>query len=182
MSGRKEGGSKPVTGVGLTPTPSPNLQRQDRDFPSRSFSPRKSLVTGGVRYPWFCVWTKTTVGEEKSDTSLSLPFTHLNNLFIIITTHVHWVPWGTGTPKDKDEVNKREVYECDGYVCDLEDVGDPSIFNVIHSVADLPRMLPTLDLSCEEKAARRKWNWSRWDCGNWTPEPTKKQLDQVQRR
>ena len=24
------------------------------------------------------------------------------------------VHWGTGTPKDKDEVNKRDVSECDG--------------------------------------------------------------------
>ena len=23
------------------------------------------------------------------------------------------VVWGTGTPKDRDEVNKQEVYECD---------------------------------------------------------------------
>jgi hypothetical protein len=22
------------------------------------------------------------------------------------TTRIHWVVWGTGTPKDKDEVNK----------------------------------------------------------------------------
>jgi hypothetical protein len=29
-------------------------------------------------------------------------------------THIHWVARGTGTPKDKDEVNKREVCECDG--------------------------------------------------------------------
>ncbi len=27
---------------------------------------------------------------------------------------IHWVGRGTGTPKDKDEVNKREVCECDG--------------------------------------------------------------------
>jgi hypothetical protein len=27
---------------------------------------------------------------------------------------IHWVPRGTGTPKDRDEVNKREVCECDG--------------------------------------------------------------------
>ncbi len=27
---------------------------------------------------------------------------------------VHWVDWGIGTPKDRDEVNRREVYECDG--------------------------------------------------------------------
>jgi hypothetical protein len=26
----------------------------------------------------------------------------------------HCVGRGTGTPKDKNEVNKREVYECDG--------------------------------------------------------------------
>jgi hypothetical protein len=26
----------------------------------------------------------------------------------------HWVVRGTGTPKDKDEVNRREVSECDG--------------------------------------------------------------------
>ena len=26
---------------------------------------------------------------------------------------MHWVDRGTGTPKDKDEVNKRDVYECD---------------------------------------------------------------------
>jgi hypothetical protein len=24
------------------------------------------------------------------------------------------VDWGTGTPKDKDEVNRRDVSECDG--------------------------------------------------------------------
>jgi hypothetical protein len=30
------------------------------------------------------------------------------------TTHIHWVEWGTGTPKDRDEVNRQEVSECDG--------------------------------------------------------------------
>ena len=61
-------------------------------------------------------------------------------------THIHWVPRGTRTPNDKDEVNKREVSECDVCVCDLEvgAIGDPSIFNVIHSDAALARMLPTL--------------------------------------
>jgi hypothetical protein len=27
---------------------------------------------------------------------------------------IHWVGLGTGTPKDKDEINKREVCECEG--------------------------------------------------------------------
>ena len=50
---------------------------------------------------------------------------------------IHWVARETGTPKDRDEVNKREVCECDGCVCDLEAIGAPSIFNVIRSAAAL---------------------------------------------
>jgi hypothetical protein len=34
-------------------------------------------------------------------------------------TRIHWVPRGTGTPKDKDEVYKRESCECDGRVCNF---------------------------------------------------------------
>ncbi len=29
-------------------------------------------------------------------------------------SRIHWVDRGTGTPKDRDEVNRREVCECDG--------------------------------------------------------------------
>jgi hypothetical protein len=32
----------------------------------------------------------------------------------IYSTLTHWVGRGTGTPKDKDEVNKREVSKCEG--------------------------------------------------------------------
>jgi hypothetical protein len=28
-------------------------------------------------------------------------------------SHIHWVARGTGTPKDRDEVNRRDVCECD---------------------------------------------------------------------
>ena len=31
-----------------------------------------------------------------------------------LTTELYWVVLGTGTPKDTDEVNRREVGECDG--------------------------------------------------------------------
>ena len=41
-------------------------------------------------------------------------------------TPIHWVPRGTGIPKHRDEVNRREVYECDGWVCDVDMMGDPS--------------------------------------------------------
>jgi hypothetical protein len=45
----------------------------------------------------------------------------------------HWVEWGTGTPEDKDEVNRREVCESNGSVCDRDTIGVPSIFKVIRS-------------------------------------------------
>ena len=45
-------------------------------------------------------------------------------------SRIHWVTRGTGTPKDKDEVNKRESCECDGCVCDLDMMGEPSIFKM----------------------------------------------------
>jgi hypothetical protein len=45
----------------------------------------------------------------------------------------------------RDEVKRRDVWECDGWVCDLEDIGAPSIFNVIRSDTVLLRMLPTFD-------------------------------------
>ncbi len=32
----------------------------------------------------------------------------------IYTPHIQWVVWGTGTPQNRDEVNRREVCECDG--------------------------------------------------------------------
>jgi hypothetical protein len=55
-------------------------------------------------------------------------------------THLHWVVRGTGIPKDRDEVNRREVYECDGRVCDVDkiiiDIIDkkdtPSKLNVVN--------------------------------------------------
>ena len=51
---------------------------------------------------------------------------------------------GSGTPKDRDEVYKREVCECDGRVCDLDAMGE--------------FVIPNLDLRCEEKTVCRKWN------------------------
>ncbi len=36
----------------------------------------------------------------------------------IYTSLIHLVDRGTGTPKDRDEVNRREVCEYDGWVCD----------------------------------------------------------------
>ena len=33
---------------------------------------------------------------------------------VIYTSRIRWVASGTGVPKDRDEVNRREVVECDG--------------------------------------------------------------------
>ena len=38
-------------------------------------------------------------------------------------------------------------------MCDLEAIGAPSKLRVIHNAAALARMLPTFDLSCEEKVS-----------------------------
>ncbi len=36
------------------------------------------------------------------------------SIVVIMNRQGERVPRGTGTPKDTDEINRREVYECDG--------------------------------------------------------------------
>ena len=50
--------------------------------------------------------------------------------------------------------------------CVCETIGAPSKLSVMRKTAALARMLPTLDLRCEENAARRKWNWPRSVCAS----------------
>jgi hypothetical protein len=57
-------------------------------------------------------------------------------------SQIHWVVRGTGTPKDKDGVNKSEVYEYDVRVCDLDRMGEPSIFKIKRKVETLTKILP----------------------------------------
>jgi hypothetical protein len=84
--------------------------------------------------------------------------------------HIYHVVWGTGTPKDRDEVKWREVWECEGWVCDLECIGCPSIFKLIRSAPSLVRMYHTLDLICEENVTWKKRSSWLDQCVNWTPE------------
>ena len=72
------------------------------------------------------------------------------------TPHIYYVARGTGTPKKRDDVKSREVWECDGWVYDLEVIGAPSIFKFTRKTAALSRMFPTLDLICEENTERRR--------------------------
>ena len=73
--------------------------------------------------------------------------------------HIRWIVRGTGTPKDRDEVNRREVWECDGWVCDWEAIGVSSILRLIRNTVVLMRIFPVLDLKCEKNVVRRYWNW-----------------------
>ena len=50
--------------------------------------------------------------------------------------------------------HKREVSECDGWVCDLDVSGASSIFKIIRNVTTLTKMFPTFDLNCEENTTR----------------------------
>ncbi len=74
-------------------------------------------------YIWVSVWWKTK-----------------NENWGIYAPRIHWVPRGTGTPIDRDEVNRRDVCECDGWVCVLYVIGAPSIFKLIRKAAALARV------------------------------------------
>ncbi len=68
-------------------------------------------------------------------------------------SRIHWVTRGTGTSKDRDKVNRREVSECDGWVCDVDVMGTPSQLNVIRKDVSLVRTRSTLLLNCWTKTA-----------------------------
>ncbi len=89
-------------------------------------------------------------------------------------SRIHWVARGNGTPKDRDEVNRREVCHCDGWVCDLDVMGVPSKLSVIRKDTVLARARSTLLLNCWAKASWWKWNWPQSVYGIWTPEVAKK--------
>jgi hypothetical protein len=61
----------------------------------------------------------------------------------------------------RDEVDRRDVRECDGRVCVLEVIGAPSMLRLTRKVAVLARVFTTLTFSCAENAARRKWKSPR---------------------
>ena len=52
---------------------------------------------------------------------------------------------------NKMVVGYREVWECEGWVCECEDIGVPPMLRLIRSALVLTRMLPTLDLSWRNK-------------------------------
>ncbi len=72
-------------------------------------------------YIWVSVWWKARPTYEcRCDE-------RLNEIWKIYVSRIHWVTRGTGTPKDRDEVNRWDVCKCDGWVCVLEVIDTLSI-------------------------------------------------------
>ena len=61
------------------------------------------------------------------------------------------------TPKEKDEVNKREVHECDVRTRDPDAMVVPPTPKPTCKAEALSRAPPTIASSHEEKAALKKW-------------------------
>ncbi len=91
-------------------------------------------------------------------------------------THTGLVVRGTGTPKHKDEVNRREVCECNGWVCVLEVIGAPSRLRLTRKTVDFRFKLwgECLTEEVEESTGILSWtpevakkrSVSRWACKN----------------
>ena len=60
---------------------------------------------------------------------------------------------GTWTPKDRDEVKRRKVWECEGWVCDLDGIGVTPLIRLIRRTTVLKRL--TKDVSHFQLEMRR---------------------------
>jgi hypothetical protein len=82
--------------------------------------------------------------------------------------HIYWVARQNKleTPKEKDEVNKREVHECDVRTRDPDTMVVPPTSKPTFKTEALARAPPTITSSCEENAALKKWHLSRLCCAS----------------
>ncbi len=115
------------------------------------------------------IWIKKARAKDKTYIWVSVRWKSKNEIWEIYTPHIHWVDRGTGTPKGGDKVNRRDVSECDGWVCVLEVISTPSILSVIRKSASLTRVLPTFSLWVVKNTERWKWNSPPVDYANWPP-------------
>jgi hypothetical protein len=72
--------------------------------------------------------------------------------------HIHWVARQNKleVPRDKDEVNKREIHECDGRAHDPEATAAPLAPKPTYKAEPLVRVSPSIASRHEEDAALRK--------------------------
>ena len=73
---------------------------------------------------------------------------------------IHWVTRQNKleTLKEKDEVNKREVHECDGQARDPDTMIAPPTPKPTRKAEALVRKSSTIVSSCEENDALWKWH------------------------
>ncbi len=81
-------------------------------------------------------------------------------------SHIHWVTRQNKLeiPRDKDEVNKWEIHECDGWGHDPDTMVDPLTPKPTHKAQSLVREPSTVVSRREEDVALRKWQLSRYCC------------------
>jgi hypothetical protein len=92
-------------------------------------------------YFWMSVWWKTK-----------------NSSWGIYMSHIHCVVLQNKLeiPRDKNEVNNREIHECDGWEHDPDTMVDPLTTNPTHEVEVLVKTAPTIDSCREEDTELRK--------------------------
>jgi hypothetical protein len=83
-------------------------------------------------------------------------------------THIHWVTRQNNLeiPIDKDEVNKREIHECDGRAHDPDTMVAPLTPKSTRKVEDLTRAPPTVVSSREEDATLKEVTLPRYRFAN----------------
>jgi hypothetical protein len=81
-------------------------------------------------------------------------------------SHIHWVTRQNKLeiPRDKDEVNKREIYECDGRAHDPGTMVAPLTPKLTRKTEALVRTSPTIVLCHEEDTTLRKRPLTRYCC------------------
>jgi hypothetical protein len=82
--------------------------------------------------------------------------------------HIHWVERQNKLeiPKEKDEVNKREVHECDVRVRDPDTMVVPPTPKPTFKAESPAKAPPTIASSCEGNAALKKWHLPRLCCAS----------------
>jgi hypothetical protein len=69
-------------------------------------------------------------------------------------------------PKDKDEVNKQDIHDCDGQAHDPDTMVVPLTPKPTNQAESFSRVPPTIVLSREEDTTLRKWPKTRYRSSN----------------
>ncbi len=109
------------------------------------------MRTTDETYPWESVWWETK--SESSGNFMS---------------HIHWVTRQNKLeiPIDKDDVNKREIHECDGREHDPDTMVAPLTPKPTRKAKSLVRAPPTIVTRREEGVALKEVALPRYRCAN----------------